>query len=99
MIEPAYFHSPIGFLSILALEEGIVKISFSTESMEELEKWCMNHGVMEAIGGINLATEAKIIRFPYRTSEFTLSQDSSKSRKKNPLWRNTILRRGSTDGR
>ena len=52
MIESARFQSPIGQLSILAVKEGVVKISFENESMEEMEKWCP---VNQYVGGIEHA--------------------------------------------
>jgi len=59
MIESARFHLSIGKLSILAVKEGVVKISFENESMEELEKWCQNHLGMGIIEGTEFTTEAK----------------------------------------
>ena len=59
MIETARFQSPIGQLSILAVKEGMVKISFGNESMEELEKWCRNHLSMGIVEGTDFTTEAK----------------------------------------
>ena len=59
MIEYARFNVPIGQLSILAVKEGVVKISFENESIEELEKWCQNHLGMGIIEGIYFTTEAK----------------------------------------
>ena len=43
MIEYTTFNSPISGISIAAIKEGVVKISFSTESPEELEKYCQKH--------------------------------------------------------
>ena len=43
MIEYTTFNSPIGKIYIAAVKEGIVKISFSTESPQELEKYCQKH--------------------------------------------------------
>ena len=43
MIEYTPFNSPIGKIYIAAVKEGIVKISFSTESSQELEKYCQKH--------------------------------------------------------
>ena len=39
MIEYTTFYSPIGKIYIAAVKEGVVKISFSTKSLEELEKY------------------------------------------------------------
>ena len=50
MIEFTNFNSPIGKIYIAAVKEGVVKISFSTESPEELEKYCQKYlgaGVQE----------------------------------------------------
>ena len=43
MIEYTSFNSPIGDIFIAAVKEGVVKISFSTESHEGLEKYCQKH--------------------------------------------------------
>ena len=43
MIAYTTFNSPIGKLYIAAVKEGVVKISFSNESPEELEKYCQRH--------------------------------------------------------
>ena len=43
MIEFTTFNSPIGKIYIAAVKEGVVKISFSTESPQELEKYCQKH--------------------------------------------------------
>ena len=59
MIESARFKSPIGQLSILAVKEGVVKISFENESMEKMEKWCQNHLGMRIVEGTDFTTEAK----------------------------------------
>ena len=50
MIEFTKFNSPIGKIYIAAVKEGVVKISFSTESPQELEKYCQKYlgvGVQE----------------------------------------------------
>ena len=39
MIEYTTFNSPIGKIYIAAIKEGVVKISFSTESPQELEEY------------------------------------------------------------
>ena len=59
MIESARFKLPIGQLSILAVKEGVVKISFENESMEKMEKWCRNHLGMGIVEGTYFTTEAK----------------------------------------
>ena len=43
MVEYTTFNSPIGKIYIAAVKEGVVKISFSTESLQELEKYCQRH--------------------------------------------------------
>ena len=59
MIESACFKLPLGKLSILAVKEGVVKISFENESMEKMEKWCKNHLGMRIVEGTDFTTEAK----------------------------------------
>ena len=59
MIESARFKSPIGQLSILAVKEGVVKISFENESMDMMEKWCQNHLGMGIVEVTDFTTEAK----------------------------------------
>jgi methylated-DNA-[protein]-cysteine S-methyltransferase len=60
MIESLCFKLPLGQLSILAIKEGVVKISFENESMEKMEKWCKNHLGMRIVEGTDFTTEAKI---------------------------------------
>ena len=43
MIEYTNINSPIGKILIAAVKERVVKISFSNESSEELEKYCQKH--------------------------------------------------------
>ena len=43
MIEYTTFNSPIGNILIAAVKEGVVKISFSTKSLQELAKYCQKH--------------------------------------------------------
>ena len=59
MIESARFHSPIGPLSIIAVKEGVVKISFSNESGEEMKKWCFIHLGTTPEEGTDSTTQAK----------------------------------------
>ena len=50
MIEYTVFNSPIGKILIAAVKEGVVKISFFTKSLAELENYCHRHlgsGVQE----------------------------------------------------
>ena len=59
MVEINRFQSPIGLLLILALKEGVVKISFSNKPQKELINWCQNYLGLEAIEGTNFTSEAK----------------------------------------
>ena len=59
MIEFACFQSPIGQLSIMAVKEGVIKISFENESMEKMEKWFQNHLSIGIVEGTDFTTEAK----------------------------------------
>ena len=59
MIESTCFRSPIGSLSIVAVNKGVVKISFENKSVKELGKWCLDYLGMEAIEGTNFTTEAR----------------------------------------
>ena len=59
MMEFARFQSPIGYLYILAVQGGVVKISFENESTEKMENWCRNHLGMEIVEGTDFTTEAK----------------------------------------
>jgi len=43
LIDYTPFNSPIGKIYIAAVKEGVVKISFSIDSPEELEKYCQKH--------------------------------------------------------
>ena len=43
MLEYTTFYSPIGEIYIAAVKEGVVKISFSIESPQELEKYCQKY--------------------------------------------------------
>ena len=43
MIEYTTFDSPIGKIYIAAVKEGVVKISFSIKSPQELEKYCQKY--------------------------------------------------------
>ena len=40
MIEFNFFQSPIGPLSVLEIDEGLIKISSENELMENLDTWC-----------------------------------------------------------
>ena len=60
MLESNHFQSPIGHISILAVKEGVVKIDFENESMEELEKWSqsrLGRGIIERIDFTNQAKD------------------------------------------
>ena len=59
MIESACFKSPIGLLSILAVKEGVIKISFLDESLEEMERWYKDHLGIKIVKGSEYITQAK----------------------------------------
>ena len=59
MIESAHFKSPIGSLTILAVKEGVVKISFENECMEEIEKWSLDYLGMKTKEGAVFTTDAR----------------------------------------
>ena len=59
MIEYTTFNSHIGKIYIAAVKEGVVKISFSNESPEELEKYCQNHLGSEVHQGSDFTKCAK----------------------------------------
>ena len=59
MIEFTNFNSPIGRIYIAAVKEGVVKISFSTESLQELEKYCQKHLGSEIHQGSDFTKYAK----------------------------------------
>ena len=65
MIEYTTFNSPIGKINIAAVKEGVVKISFSNESIEELDFWCQKHlgaGVREG-SEYTIAAEQQILDY------------------------------------
>ena len=59
MIEMNSFQSPIGKLTITAVKEGVVKISFDNKSLEELEKWYLEHLGMGIVKGNSVTTQAR----------------------------------------
>ena len=59
MIEYTTFNSPIGQIYIAAVKEGVVKISFSNESPEELENYCQKHLGSEVREGSGYIQNAK----------------------------------------
>ena len=59
MIEFTRFQSPIGILSISALKEGVVRISLSNESLEELEKWGQKQLGMLFVEGTDITTQGR----------------------------------------
>ena len=59
MIEYTTFNSPIGKIYIAAVKEGVVKISFSNESSEELENYCQKHLGSEVHQGSDFTKYAK----------------------------------------
>ena len=58
MVEINQIQSPIGRLSILAVEDSVVKISFENKSLEEMEKWCCNSMGIKAVEGIDFTSYA-----------------------------------------
>ena len=69
MIEISRFQSPIGPLSIIAVKEGVVKISFENESLKELTKWCQKNLGMGIVKGTDFTTEAKSQILNYLSGE------------------------------
>ena len=59
MVEPTFFQSPIGTLSILSIKEGIVKITFENESRAKMDQWCKNNLDMGIIVGTDITSQAK----------------------------------------
>ena len=59
MIEFTNFNSPIGKIYIAAVKEGVVKISFSNESPEELENYCQKYLGSEVHQGSDFTKYAK----------------------------------------
>ena len=53
------FQSPIGTLTLVGVKEGVVRISFENESMEELKDWCQSHLGMGIVEGTYFTTEVK----------------------------------------
>ena len=53
------FQSPIGTLTLVGVKEGVVRISFENESLQELEIWCQKNLGMGIVEGTNLNTEVK----------------------------------------
>ena len=59
MIEYTTFNSPIGKIYIAAVKKGVVKISFSNESPEELENYCQKYLGSEVHQGSDFTKYAK----------------------------------------
>ena len=59
MIEYTNFNSPIGKILIAAVKKRVVKISFSTESPEELRHWCQKHLESEVRQGSEYTLNAR----------------------------------------
>ena len=59
MVESVCFQSPIGYLSILTVNAGVVKIFFENESHKKMEKWCRSHLDMGIIEGNETTSPAK----------------------------------------
>ena len=72
MIEFTNFNSPIGTIYIAAVKEGVVKISFSTESLQELEIYCERHLGSGVLEGSEYTRDAKeqILKYLGGKSQF-----------------------------
>ena len=87
IIEFIWFQSSIGSLFILAVEEGVIKISLSNESTKEIEKWCQNHFGIGITEGTGFTTEAKYqilnyLRGRRKSLDFPVVHINSQFRKK-----------------
>ena len=87
MIEYTTFNSPIGGIYIAAVKEGVVKISFSNESPEELENYCQKHLGSEVREGSDFTKYAKQQILDYlegkiQSLDFPVSHLNSPFRKK-----------------
>ena len=72
MIEYTTFDSPIGKIYIAAVKEGVVKISFSTESTQKLGKYCQKHlgtGVREG-SAYNRDAKQQILKYLEGKSQY-----------------------------
>lgn len=72
MIEYTTFNSPIGKIYIAAVKEGVVKISFSTESPQKLEKYCQKYlgiGVQEG-SEYNRYSKEQILKYLEGESQY-----------------------------
>ena len=65
MIEITRFQSPVGILTLLGVIEGVIKISFDFESVENLEEWCRCKLDLKTISGnnINRYAEEQILSY------------------------------------
>ena len=59
MVEYTIFQSPIGPLSIMAVKDGVVNISFQNVSIPKFKKSCQRHLTMEVIEGNDFTVHAK----------------------------------------
>ena len=59
MIEITHFQSPIGKLTVAAVKEGVVKISFSNESIEAIQQWFLHHLGMKVVKGSDYTQHAE----------------------------------------
>ena len=59
MIEYHSFQSQVGSISILAVNEGVIKIAFEKESKEEIDRWCWGKLNMSFQKGTKLTDEPK----------------------------------------
>jgi len=59
VIEFVRFKTPIGFLSILAIKDGVLKISFSNESLEKILQWSRKKIGIDIVKGNEFTYHAK----------------------------------------
>lgn len=59
MIESIIFPTLIRPLSILAVKEGVVNISFSNVSFADIRKWFRNHLIMEVVEENDFTNKSK----------------------------------------
>ena len=59
MIEFNCFQSPIGKLTLAAVKEGVITISFSNKSIEHMQQWYQRYLGMKAVRGNNITQHAK----------------------------------------
>ena len=59
MIEFNCFQSPIGKLTLAAVKEGVITISFSNKSIEYMQQWYQRQLGMKAVRGNDITQHAK----------------------------------------